>query len=95
MDKELETYRNLLATSGVNPYTADWRPFLDFVVNRRNSVTRIRYGDDPTIALVRVDANTVEYWTADEPRAVTLFKTVGAMVMGGTPNVPESKTIGL
>jgi general stress protein 26 len=51
--------------------------------------------EDPTIALIRVDAQTVEYWTADEPRAVTLLKTVGAIVTGGTPDVPESKTIGL
>jgi general stress protein 26 len=51
--------------------------------------------EDPTIALIRVDADTVEYWAAEEPRAVTLLKTVGAMVTGGTPDVPESKTIGL
>jgi general stress protein 26 len=51
--------------------------------------------EDPTIALIRVDANTVEYWDADEPRAVTLLKTVTAMVSGGTPDVPDSKTIGL
>jgi general stress protein 26 len=51
--------------------------------------------EDPTLALIRVDADTVEYWAAEEPRAVTLLKTVGAMVTGGTPDVPESKTIGL
>jgi general stress protein 26 len=51
--------------------------------------------EDPTIALVCVDADTVEYWTAEEPRAVTLLKTVGAMVTGGTPDVPDSKTVGL
>jgi general stress protein 26 len=51
--------------------------------------------EDPTIALVCVDADTVEYWAADEPRAVTLLKTVGAIVTGGTPDVPESTTIGL
>src|ERR1700712_2055253 len=51
--------------------------------------------EDPSIALIRVDADTVEYWAAEEPRAVTLLKTVGAMGTGGTPDVPESKTIGL
>lgn len=51
--------------------------------------------EDPTIALIRVEAQTVEYWSAGEPRAVTLLKTVGAMVTGGTPDVPESKTIDL
>jgi general stress protein 26 len=51
--------------------------------------------EDPSIALIRVDADTVEYWSAEEPRAVTLLKTVKAMVTGGTPDVPESKTVGL
>lgn len=51
--------------------------------------------EDPAVALIRVDADTVEYWAPDEPRAVTLLKMVGAMVTGGTPDVPESKTIGL
>lgn len=49
---DLSTYRNLLVRSGVNPYTADWTPFLDFVVNRVNTRTGERYGADRTIALV-------------------------------------------
>lgn len=49
---DLSTYRNLLKQSGTNPYTADWTPFLAFVVNRINTVTGVRYGDDPTIAVV-------------------------------------------
>jgi hypothetical protein len=52
VELDLATYRNLLLTSGANPYTYNWRPFLNFVVNRRNTVTGVRYGDDPTIALV-------------------------------------------
>lgn len=49
---DLSTYRNLLARSGVNPYTADWSPFLAFVVDRVNTGTGVRYGSDRTIALV-------------------------------------------
>jgi len=30
---ELTTYRNLLRARGDNPYTADWRPFLEFVAS--------------------------------------------------------------
>lgn len=52
VELDLATYRNLLQTSGANPYTTDWRPFLKFVVNRRNTISGLRYGDDPTIALV-------------------------------------------
>lgn len=49
---DLSTYRNLLLHTGLNPYTTDWAPFLDFVVNRVNTRTGVRYGSDPTIALV-------------------------------------------
>jgi hypothetical protein len=49
---DLSCYRNLLKNAGLNPYTEDWAPFLRHVVERRNSVTGMRYGDDPAIALV-------------------------------------------
>jgi len=49
---DLSTYRNLLRTQGGNPYTADWRPFLEFVASRVNTATGTRYADDPTIAAV-------------------------------------------
>jgi endo-1,4-beta-mannosidase len=49
---DLSTYRNLLRAGGANPYTVDWRPFLEFVASRVNTVNGIRYADDPTIAVV-------------------------------------------
>lgn len=49
---DLSSYRNLLKASGRNPYTYDWSSFLSFAADRRNTVTKLRYGDDPTIALV-------------------------------------------
>jgi hypothetical protein len=49
---DLSDYRNLLVKSGLNPYALDWAPFLAAVAGRRNTVTGVRYADDPTIALV-------------------------------------------
>ena len=49
---DLSTYRNVLGNAGIDPYTADWTRFLQFVASRRNSVTGTLYRDDPTIALV-------------------------------------------
>jgi hypothetical protein len=49
---DLSTYRNLLWNAGRNPYSWDWGPLVAFVTQRSNTVTGIRYGDDPTIALV-------------------------------------------
>lgn len=49
---DLSTYRNLLLNAGVNPYTTDWGPVVDFATSRRNTMTGVRYRDDPTIALI-------------------------------------------
>jgi hypothetical protein len=49
---DLSTYRNLLKTAGLDPYTVDWSRFLQSVADRRNTVTGVRYRDDPTIGMV-------------------------------------------
>jgi hypothetical protein len=52
VELDLSSYRNLLFEHGINPYTQDWKQFLTFVADRVNTVTGVRYADDPTIALV-------------------------------------------
>ncbi|NHC13434.1 glycoside hydrolase 5 family protein [Motilibacter deserti] len=49
---DLSTYRNLLAKQGINPYTKDWGPLLAKVATRVNTVTKVKYADDPTIAML-------------------------------------------
>ncbi|THG29423.1 pyridoxamine 5'-phosphate oxidase family protein [Naasia lichenicola] len=51
--------------------------------------------DDPTVALLKVDADTAELWTIKDPKVVTLFKYAKAIVTGDTPDVGETKTIAL
>lgn len=49
---DLSTYRNMTTQDEThNPYLVDWKPFLTFVINRVNTFTNVRYGDDPTIAM--------------------------------------------
>jgi hypothetical protein len=48
---DLSTYRNLLVNSDIDPYAADWGPFLEFLLNRRNTITGVLYKQDPTIAM--------------------------------------------
>ncbi len=49
---DLSTYAGIVKQlNGGNLYTYDWGPFLNFVLNRVNTVSGIRYADDPTIAL--------------------------------------------
>jgi hypothetical protein len=52
VELDLSCYRNLLQQAGFNPYAYDWAPFLRFVTGRVNTSTGVRYGNDPTIALV-------------------------------------------
>ncbi|MBV8300601.1 MAG: hypothetical protein JOY68_01610 [Candidatus Dormibacteraeota bacterium] len=54
VDLGLGDYRNILWESCIDPYTADWTHFVDFVANRRNTVTGALYKDDPTIAFVSI-----------------------------------------
>ena len=49
--------------------------------------------DDPTVALIRVEAETVELWATDEPRPVVLFKVLKAAVTGGQPDIGEYRTV--
>lgn len=68
---DLSTHRNLLANSGLNPYTHDWGPFIQFAANRRNTVTGARYGDDPTIALIAFAGEVEPINTPDNRLGVT------------------------
>lgn len=49
--------------------------------------------DDPSIALIKVAAETVELWAIDEPRPVVMFKALRAAVTGGQPDVGENRTV--
>ena len=51
--------------------------------------------DDPSVALLRVEAVTAEYWTSKAPMVVTLAKYAKAAVTGGRPDVGESKVVEL
>ncbi|GAA3650005.1 pyridoxamine 5'-phosphate oxidase family protein [Microbacterium marinilacus] len=51
--------------------------------------------EDPTVALIRVHAETAEYWANDEPRIVSAFKIAKAAVGGGQPDVGENRTVDL
>lgn len=51
--------------------------------------------NDPSVALLKIEADSAEYWSLDDPKAVRLFKIARAAVGGGTPDVGENKTVEL
>lgn len=50
---------------------------------------------DPTVALLRVDATSAEYWHIDKPAVVRGFEVVRALVTRSAPDVGESRTVEL
>jgi hypothetical protein len=50
----LSSYGQSLMAAGHKPMTTDWSPYLRFIVNRINTTTGVRYGDEPTIAKIEL-----------------------------------------
>jgi general stress protein 26 len=50
---------------------------------------------DPTVALLRVDASTAEYWSSDKPGIVRAFEIAKAVVTKQQPDVGENRTVAL
>jgi general stress protein 26 len=50
--------------------------------------------DDPRMALIMVEAESVMYSKQDKPRPVYLFRKVKGMVTGKKPPFPEERTLG-
>jgi general stress protein 26 len=51
--------------------------------------------EDPAVALLRVHAESAEYWKMDDPKPVALIKYAKALVTGQQPDVGENRTIDL
>ena len=49
--------------------------------------------DDPRLALVLVEAHSVEYLVTNEPKPVVLFKVAKAILTGTPPKVGEQRTL--
>jgi len=50
----LSGYAQSLQQAGYTPTRVDWKNYLAFIADRRNTVTGVRYKSDPTIALVQL-----------------------------------------
>jgi len=51
--------------------------------------------EDPSVALLRVDATSAEFWAIDKPKVVRAFEIAKAVVTRTTPDVGENKTVSL
>ena len=51
--------------------------------------------DDPSVALLRVDAHSAEYWASDKPAVARAFEIVKAVVTKSRPDVGENRSVEL
>ncbi len=49
--------------------------------------------DDPSVALLEVDADTVEFWHVDKPAVLRAVEVAKALVTRSAPDVGESRTV--
>lgn len=51
--------------------------------------------DDPSVALLQVDATSIEYWDVDKPAIARAFEVVKGLITRSAPDVGESHTVEL
>ena len=69
-------------------YKPDWKVWFG-----RQDDVRDGGPDDPRLALILVEADSVTYLKQDKPRPVVLFEVAKALVTGGTPEFGEVKQL--
>jgi general stress protein 26 len=70
-------------------YKPDWKAWF-------GEIDEVRDGgpDDPRLALILVEAESVTYLKVNKPRPLVLFEVVKAMVTGNTPNAGVERMLG-
>ena len=86
-----KSYLSLAGTASVdhNPTRIDqlWNPMVEaWFENGR---------EDPTVALLRVDTTSAEFWAIDKPGIVRAFEIAKALVTKTAPDVGENRTVSL
>jgi general stress protein 26 len=69
-------------------YKPDWKAWFGDEGGDRNGGP-----DDPRLALVLVEAQSVEYLVTTRPKPMVLFEVAKGMLTGSTPNVGEQRHI--
>jgi general stress protein 26 len=69
-------------------YKPDWKAWFGDEGGNRDGGP-----DDPRLALILVEAQSVEYMVVNKPKPVVLFEVAKAMVTGTPPNVGEQRSL--
>ncbi|HEX8511006.1 MAG TPA: pyridoxamine 5'-phosphate oxidase family protein [Propionibacteriaceae bacterium] len=71
------------------------RAMIDELWNRHAEAWFEKGKDDPSVALLKVKADTAEYWTIESNKVVSAVKYAKAIVTGDQPNIGDNATIKL
>lgn len=90
----LQSGDNYLSIAGTASVTRDatlidelWNPYAEAWFEQGR--------DDPAVALLKVHADSAEYWTVDSPNPIALIKYVKAMITGEKPDVATNTSVDL
>lgn len=85
---------DFMSIAGTGLVTRD-RKMIDELWNRYAEAWFPEGKDDPSVALLRVHADSAEYWRMNDPKPVALIKYAKAVVTGQQPDVGENRSVDL
>jgi general stress protein 26 len=83
-----------LSIAGTATVTRD-RSMIDELWNRYAEAWFEQGRDDPTVALLKVHADSAEYWTMDSPKPINVIKYAKAILTGDQPDVATNTSVDL
>lgn len=88
----LQNDNDYLSVAGTATVSRD-RAMIDELWNAHAAAWFENGKDDPSVALLRVHADSAEYWTVDSPKVVSLVKYAKAIATGTQPDIGDNATV--
>ena len=90
----LQSGDDYLSIAGTASVSRD-QTLIDELWNRYAEAWFEQGRQDPSVALLKVHADSAEYWTMDDPKPIALIKYAKAIIGGDQPDVATNKTVEL
>ncbi len=90
----LQSGDDYLSIAGTASVTRD-QALIDELWNAHAAAWFEQGREDPSVALLKVHAESAEYWTMDSPKPVALLKYAKAIITGEQPDVATNRSVEL
>lgn len=94
VNASMQSGDNFLSIAGTASVTRD-QTLIDELWSPAASAWFEQGREDPAVALLKVRAESAEYWTVDSPKPVALIKYAKAIITGEQPDVGSSRSVDL